>query len=32
MKEREILLKVRNVKKYFNMGPGKVLKAVDDVS
>lgn len=29
---KEVLLEVRNLKKYFNVGKGKILKAVDDVS
>lgn len=30
--EKEVLIKVRNLKKYFDVGNGLVLKAVDDVS
>lgn len=30
--EKEVLVKVRNLKKYFEVGSGLVLKAVDDVS
>ncbi|WP_194191090.1 ABC transporter ATP-binding protein [Clostridium chrysemydis] len=29
---KEVLLEVKNLKKYFNVGKGKTLKAVDDVS
>ncbi len=32
MSERKKLIQVDNLKKYFNVGPGQVLKAVDDVS
>jgi len=32
MSEKEVLLKVRNLKRYFNIGKNKLLKAVDDVS
>ncbi|HWR60077.1 MAG TPA: oligopeptide/dipeptide ABC transporter ATP-binding protein [Clostridia bacterium] len=32
MSERIKLIQVDNLKKYFNVGPGQVLKAVDDVS
>ena len=28
----DILIEVKNLKKYFNVGPGATLKAVDDVS
>lgn len=31
-KEDDIVLEVKNLKKYFNVGKGTVLKAVDDVS
>lgn len=31
-KEREVLLSVENLKKYFNIGENSILKAVDDVS
>ena len=31
-KEKEVLLEVKNLKKYFNIGNGEVLRAVDDVS
>ncbi|MGM7700902.1 ABC transporter ATP-binding protein [Pseudalkalibacillus sp. Hm43] len=30
--EKEVLVEVKNLKKYFNMGKGQHLKAVDDVS
>ncbi|MDY3208380.1 ATP-binding cassette domain-containing protein, partial [Clostridium baratii] len=29
---KEVLLEVKNLKKYFNVGKGKTLKAVDNVS
>ena len=29
---KEVLLEVKNLKKYFNVGKGKTLKAVDGVS
>lgn len=32
MENKEVLLEVRNLKKYFNVGKGKTLKAVDDVT
>ncbi|MCR6513701.1 ATP-binding cassette domain-containing protein [Clostridium sp. LY3-2] len=32
MENKEVLLEVKNLKKYFNVGKGKTLKAVDDVS
>lgn len=32
MKEKEKIMEIKNLKKYFNVGKGKVLKAVDDVS
>jgi oligopeptide transport system ATP-binding protein len=32
MKEKEKLIEVKNLKKYFSLGKGKVLKAVDDIS
>lgn len=32
MRDKEKLLEVKNLKKYFSVGKGKVLKAVDDVS
>lgn len=32
MSERKKLVEVNNLKKYFNVGPGQILKAVDDVS
>ncbi len=32
MTEREPLMKIAHVKKYFNVGGGRILKAVDDVS
>ncbi|MDQ0218572.1 ATP-binding cassette domain-containing protein [Peribacillus cavernae] len=32
MSEKEKLIEVKNLKKYFNVGKGKILKAVDDVS
>ena len=31
-REKEVLLSVKHLKKYFNVGRGSVLKAVDDVS
>jgi oligopeptide transport system ATP-binding protein len=32
MEDREIVLSVQHLKKYFNVGKGSVLKAVDDIS
>jgi oligopeptide transport system ATP-binding protein len=32
MKEKEKIIEIKNLKKYFSVGKGKVLKAVDDVS
>lgn len=32
MSEREVLLKVKGLKRYFNVGKNQVLKAVDDVN
>ncbi|HWR60659.1 MAG TPA: ABC transporter ATP-binding protein [Clostridia bacterium] len=32
MSEKEVLLQVKNLKRYFNVGKNKLLKAVDDVS
>ncbi|MFD1174866.1 ABC transporter ATP-binding protein [Paenibacillus puldeungensis] len=32
MSDKEVLLQVKNLKKYFNVGKNKLLKAVDDVS
>ncbi|CAH0346729.1 oligopeptide/dipeptide ABC transporter ATP-binding protein [Bacillus sp. CECT 9360] len=32
MKEKEKLIEIKHLKKYFSVGKGKVLKAVDDVS
>lgn len=32
MSEKEVLLQVKNLKRYFHVGKNKVLKAVDDVS
>lgn len=32
MSEKEVLLQVKNLKRYFNIGKNKLLKAVDDVS
>ncbi|URZ02920.1 ABC transporter ATP-binding protein [Clostridium felsineum] len=31
-KDNEVLIEVKNLKKYFNVGHGAILKAVDDVS
>ena len=30
--EKQVLLDVKNLKKYFNVGNKKILKAVDDIS
>jgi hypothetical protein len=30
--EKDVLLEVNNLKKYFDMGKGQLLKTVDDVS
>lgn len=32
MAEKKTLIEVKNLKKYFNVGPGATLKAVDDIS
>jgi oligopeptide transport system ATP-binding protein len=32
MKDKEKLIEIKNLKKYFSVGKGKLLKAVDDVS
>mgnify|MGYP003408840737 CR=1 FL=1 len=32
MMEKDKIIEIKNLKKYFSVGKGKVLKAVDDVS